>query len=66
MIYLYAEFSVWKPLTNVHLEDTERDVEVTLRLNIQNGGNAVAQLVEALRYQSEGRRFESRWDFLLI
>ena len=25
------------------------------------GGHALAQLVEALRYQSEGRRFESQW-----
>jgi len=65
MIHNYAEFSVWKHFTNVHLEDTERYVKVTLRLNIQNGGNAVAQLVEALRYQPEGRGFESRWDFLL-
>ena len=24
-------------------------------------GHAVAQLVEALRYKSEGRRFDSRW-----
>jgi hypothetical protein len=24
-------------------------------------GNAVAQLVEALRYKSEGRGFDSRW-----
>jgi hypothetical protein len=31
-------------------------------------GHAVAQLVEALRYKPEGRRFDSRWchwDFLL-
>ena len=31
-------------------------------------GHAVAQLVEALRYKSEGRRFDSRWchwNFLL-
>ena len=25
------------------------------------GGHAVAQLVEALRYKSEGRGFDSRW-----
>ena len=28
---------MWKPLTNVHLKDTERDVKVTLRWNIQKG-----------------------------
>ena len=26
-----------------------------------SGGNAVAQLVETLRYKSEGRGFDSRW-----
>ena len=29
---------MWKTLTNVHLKDTERDVKVTLRWNIQKGG----------------------------
>jgi hypothetical protein len=28
------------------------------------GGYAVAQLVEALRYKSEGRGFDSRWGFI--
>jgi hypothetical protein len=30
-------------------------------LNKRNWGHAVAQLVEALRYKSEGRGFDSRW-----
>jgi hypothetical protein len=29
--------------------------------NGRNGGHAVAQLVEALRYKPEGRGFNSRW-----
>ena len=35
----------------------------SLRVNVEtmNGGNAVAQLVEALRYKSIGRGFDSRW-----
>ena len=28
------------------------------------GGHAVAQLVEALRYKPEGRGFDSRWGIL--
>ena len=28
-------------------------------------GHAVAQLVEALRYKSEGRGFDSHWNFSL-
>ena len=28
---------------------------------LHNWGHAVAQLVEALRYKSEGRGFDSRW-----
>ena len=36
-------------------------VTVHLHLNILLLGHAVAQLVEALRYKSEGRGFDSRW-----
>jgi hypothetical protein len=39
-----------------------------LEANQVNGGHAVAQLVEALRYKSEGHGFDSRWchwNFLL-
>ena len=32
-----------------------------LILTKRNTGLAVAQLVEALRYKSEGREFDSRW-----
>jgi hypothetical protein len=49
---------MWKPLTNVHFEDTKRDG--TYRM-----GEAVEQLVEALLYQPESRGFDSRWRFLL-
>ena len=39
MIHYYVQiFFMWKPLTNVHLEDKEIDVKVTLRWNMQNGG----------------------------
>jgi hypothetical protein len=31
------------------------------RIQIITKGHAVAQLVEALRYNPEGRRFDSRW-----
>ena len=31
------------------------------QLSIKRHGHAVAQLVEALRYKSEGRGFDSRW-----
>jgi len=31
------------------------------RYQVFPGGHAVAQLVEALRYKSEGRGFDSRW-----
>ena len=34
---------------------------VLQRLEVWEGGTAVAQLVEALRYKSEGRGFDSRW-----
>jgi hypothetical protein len=30
-------------------------------LELAQRGHAVAQLVEALRYKPEGRRFDSRW-----
>ena len=39
-----------------HLEDTD-----VLRIVKDLVGHAVAQLVEALRYKSEGRGFDSRW-----
>jgi hypothetical protein len=32
-----------------------------LGMTTASGGHAVAQLVEALRYKSEGRGFDSRW-----
>ena len=32
-----------------------------LGATVQNLGDAVAQLVEALRYKPEGRGFDSRW-----
>jgi len=33
----------------------------TLKKKVLNHNYAVAQLVEALRYKSEGRGFDSRW-----
>ena len=33
----------------------------TLFISTHQGGYAVAQLVEALRYKSEGRGFDSQW-----
>ena len=60
-----------KPLTqqrrNVKLPDDDtRNVETRSNIHYKkihccDRGHAVAQLVEALRYKSEGRRFDSRW-----
>jgi hypothetical protein len=36
-------------------------VSVFLQFTIAYGGHAVARLVEALRYKSQGRGFDSRW-----
>ena len=41
-------------------ETPAQDYHSTLR-NIPEGGHAVAQLVEALRYKPEGQGFDSRW-----
>ena len=37
------------------------EIHVLTCLYIQTWGHAVAQLVEALRYKSESRGFDSRW-----
>ena len=50
--YLYCNYAVLLIVTT----------EIYVLLWLHNlGGHAVAQLVEALRYKSEGRGFDSRW-----
>ena len=41
--------------------EQQNDTESTEQSIHNNRGHAVAQLVEALRYKSEGRGFDSRW-----
>ena len=39
----------------------EQQCDQIIQLLFIREGNAVAQLVEALRYKSEGRGFDSQW-----
>ena len=46
----------------VHAKDNYvKSQENILHSILREGGHAVAQLVEALRYKLEGRGFDSRW-----
>ena len=51
---------LWSVYTNVPDESDCQSVRFYARTSYERG-HAVAQLVEALRYKSEGRGFDSRW-----
>ena len=57
---LRASRLYWKRLS-CHIALVSRRVGFILVEPCVFGGHAVAQLVEALRYKSEGRGFDSRW-----
>jgi hypothetical protein len=60
---------VLEPITFVlaystyYYESNQKDatIQVNLLFLVNSTGHAVAQLVEAMRYKSEGRGFDSRW-----
>jgi hypothetical protein len=54
--------SVGKPEGKRPFGRPRRRWEDNIKMDLQeNGEHAVAQLIEALRYKSEGRGFDSRW-----
>jgi len=49
-------------MTNWGVDCTQHSLDfLATNMAVRLFCNAVAQLVEALRYKSEGRRFDSRW-----
>jgi len=53
----YKSILIYVRCTYLHTEE----YNIILIYNVVFEGHAVAQLVEALRYKSEGRGFDSRW-----
>jgi len=53
----YKSILIHVRCTYLHTEE----YNIILFYNVVFEGHAVAQLVEALRYKSEGRGFDSRW-----
>jgi hypothetical protein len=46
---------------NMHIFLSGRELRFDFQRVLSSSGHAMAQLVETLRYETEGRGFDSRW-----